>query len=122
MTKRVHTLGPHNTVFHAASLMAHTGISRLVVVENQKPVGIVTLADLVSVNVLLTPKKRVLGSVGPSDLAEKRFAMLHRIEADLILSTCPSCDQNLGEASAKFPNSKQILDLAELVAQPMGLV
>jgi len=55
-------------------------------------------------------------------LAEKRLAMLNSTGADLVLSACPSCNQNLGEASSRLPNSKRVLDLAELVAQQMGLI
>jgi len=57
-----------------------------------------------------------------SALAEKRFAMLNRTGADVITSACPSCDQSLAEVSSKFPDSKRVQDLAELVANQMGLV
>jgi len=56
------------------------------------------------------------------DLAEKRLAMLNSTGAEVITSACPSCSQNLGEASSRFPNSKRVQDLAELVAQQMRLI
>jgi len=56
------------------------------------------------------------------DLAHKRFAMLNRTGADVITSACPSCDQSLGEAASRFPDSKRVQDLAELVAQQMALI
>lgn len=56
------------------------------------------------------------------DLAEKRLTMLNSTGAELVVSACPSCDQNLAEASSKLPDSKRVQDLAELVAQQMGLI
>jgi Fe-S oxidoreductase len=65
---------------------------------------------------------KATNSLMSGDLAEKRLAMLNNTGAELILSACPSCDQNLGEASSRLPNSKRVQDLAELVAQQMGLI
>jgi Fe-S oxidoreductase len=65
---------------------------------------------------------KATNSVMSGDLAEKRLAMLNDTGAEVILSACPSCDQNLGEASSRFPKSKRIQDVAELVAQQMGLM
>jgi len=56
------------------------------------------------------------------ELAEKRLTMLNSTGAQVVVSACPSCDQNLGEVSSKLPNSKRVQDLAELVAQQMGLM
>jgi Fe-S oxidoreductase len=57
----------------------------------------------------------------PGDLAEKRLAMLQRTGADIIASACPSCDQNLAEALSKSQEPKRVQDLAELVAQQIGV-
>lgn len=65
---------------------------------------------------------KATNSAMSGELAEKRFAMLDRTGADLVTSACPSCDQSLGEASSKFPNTRRVQDLAELVAQQMGLI
>lgn len=65
---------------------------------------------------------KATNSVMSGDLADKRIAMLNKTGADIILSACPSCDQNLGEASSRFPDSKRVQDLAELVAQQMSLI
>lgn len=65
---------------------------------------------------------KATNSAMSAELAETRLAMLNSTGADLILSACPSCDQNLAEASSSFPNSKRVQDLAELVAQQMGLM
>jgi heterodisulfide reductase subunit D len=56
------------------------------------------------------------------ELAQKRSTMLQRTGADIITSACPSCDQNLAEALSKVQDSKRVQDLAELVAQQIGLV
>jgi len=64
---------------------------------------------------------KATNSAMSGDLAEKRSAMLQRTGADIITSACPSCDQNLAEALSKFQDSKRVQDLAELVAQQIGL-
>jgi len=56
------------------------------------------------------------------DLADKRLSMLNNTGAEIITSACPSCEQNLGEALSKRPDSTRIQDLAEVVAQQMGLM
>lgn len=56
-----------------------------------------------------------------SELGEKRYAMLSLTGADIIASACPSCEQNLAEVSSKLQESKTVRDIAELVAQQMGL-
>jgi Fe-S oxidoreductase len=55
------------------------------------------------------------------DLAEKRLAMLQRTEANIIASACRYCDQNLAEALSKSQEPKRAQDLAELVAQQIGV-
>lgn len=47
MTRDVVTVTPGDTLAHARRLMLRNGISRLVVVEGDKPVGIVTVTDIV---------------------------------------------------------------------------
>lgn len=48
MTRSVVTVMPNDTLAHARKLMLRNGISRLVVVEEEKPVGMVTITDIVN--------------------------------------------------------------------------
>ncbi|MBM3897649.1 MAG: CBS domain-containing protein [Thaumarchaeota archaeon] len=60
MTKNPVTIGPKHSIFAAANIMSERGFTRLIVVEDRKPIGIVTLSDLVSVGAVLTsPNKRL---------------------------------------------------------------
>ena len=64
---------------------------------------------------------KATNSTMSGNLAEKRLAMLQSTGADIVTSACPSCDQNLTEALSKFQEFKRVQDLAELVAQQIGL-
>jgi len=46
MTKEVLTIGPNSSVMKAAKMMAERSVGSIVVVEKEKPVGIVTERDL----------------------------------------------------------------------------
>jgi CBS domain-containing protein len=47
MTRGPETIEPSDTTAHAASMMIHGGFRHLPVVENGKPVGILSIRDLV---------------------------------------------------------------------------
>ena len=64
---------------------------------------------------------KATNSTMSGNLAEKRLAMLQSTGADIVTSACRSCDQNLTEALSKLQESKRVQDLAELVAQQIGL-
>jgi len=58
MTSNPITVKPSHPIFLAASLMSEHGISRVVVVDKEnKPVGIITLADVTTISALLKPAK-----------------------------------------------------------------
>ncbi len=57
-----------------------------------------------------------------SDLADLRMEILLNTGARTCLSACPSCHQNLMEAAVRKGDSVQVLDIAELVAQQLGLL
>jgi len=60
MTKNPITIGPNHSIFAAANVMSERGFTRLIVIEDEKTVGIVTLSDLVLVGAVLTsPEKRL---------------------------------------------------------------
>ncbi len=48
MTKSVVTIDPQNSLTHAASAMKENGIRHLVAMEQEKPVGIVSIRDVLS--------------------------------------------------------------------------
>lgn len=50
MTRKVITANRHHTLSHIAALMMEKGIGRVVIVDGQKPIGIVTASDLFFVN------------------------------------------------------------------------
>src|SRR5579862_4907508 len=49
MTAGPETIEPSDTVAHAASMMIHGGFRHLPVLENGKPVGVISIRDLVRV-------------------------------------------------------------------------
>lgn len=60
MSKNPITIGPNYSIFAAANVMSERSFTRLIVIEDKKPVGIVTLSDLVPVGAALTsPDKRL---------------------------------------------------------------
>jgi len=60
MSKNPITIGPNYSIFAAANVMSERAFTRLIVIEDKKPVGIVTLSDLVPVGAALTsPDKRL---------------------------------------------------------------
>jgi len=48
MKKKLVTINPDDTVFHAAKLMAENDIGSIIVVKGDKPVGIITERDMVT--------------------------------------------------------------------------
>jgi len=56
-----------------------------------------------------------------STLADMRLEALAATGAEVVVSACPSCYQNLLEASQRKGNMVRVLDLSELVAQRAGL-
>lgn len=56
-----------------------------------------------------------------SALADTRLEALTKTSAEVVVSACPSCYQNLLEASQRKGNELRVLDLSELVAQQLGL-
>lgn len=57
-----------------------------------------------------------------SDLADVRLKILAETGAEVCISACPSCDLMLGEAVLREEGSPRVLDLAEFVAQQVGLL
>lgn len=55
MTKRVFTVAPDETIDTVISVMLDNNVSRVVVVRNNKPVGIITGKDLLPVSTLIEP-------------------------------------------------------------------
>lgn len=55
-------------------------------------------------------------------LADTRYEMLTNTGAQIIVSACPACHQNLSEAAMRRETPLNIVDLAELMAQQLGLV
>jgi len=55
------TIGPNHSIFTAANILSTSGFTRLVVVdEENKPIGIVTLTDIVSVGAALAPMGKLM--------------------------------------------------------------
>jgi len=55
------TIGPNHSIFTVANILSTSGFTRLVVVdEENRPVGIVTLSDIVSVSATLAPTSRLV--------------------------------------------------------------
>lgn len=60
MSKKPVTIGPNHSVFTAANILALMGFTRLVVVDDEnRPIGIVTLTDLVSIGAAIMSPRRV---------------------------------------------------------------
>lgn len=60
MSKKPVTIGPNHSVFTAANILALMGFTRLVVVDDEnRPIGIVTLTDLVSIGAAIVSPRRV---------------------------------------------------------------
>jgi CBS domain-containing protein len=55
MTKRVFTVTPDETTHMVLSVMSNNKVSRVVVVRNQKPVGVITGRDLLPMSALFGP-------------------------------------------------------------------
>lgn len=61
MSKDPVTIGEYHSIFAAAHVMSQRGFTRLIVVDKKdKPVGIITLSDLVSISALLRSQDRPL--------------------------------------------------------------
>jgi len=62
MSKKPVTIGPNHSVFTAANILAVMGFTRLVVVDDEnRPIGIVTLTDLVSAGAAILPSVKATG-------------------------------------------------------------
>src|SRR4030042_2398369 len=46
MTKKVHTIGPNNSLRECAKILERTGVNGLVVTEEKKVVGVITKTDI----------------------------------------------------------------------------
>jgi CBS domain-containing protein len=55
MTRKPITIKPSHSIFLAASLMSEHNITRVIVVDKEKPVGILTLSDLTMISPILKP-------------------------------------------------------------------
>ncbi|MBS7642999.1 CBS domain-containing protein [Candidatus Bathyarchaeota archaeon] len=55
MTRKPITINPSQSIFLAASLMSEHNITRVIVVDKEKPVGILTLSDLTMISPILKP-------------------------------------------------------------------
>ncbi len=73
MTKNPITIGPNYSIFAAANVMSERGFTRLIVTEDRKPVGIVTLSDLVSVGAVLTSPEKRLSIIVKGELIPSRM-------------------------------------------------
>lgn len=73
MTKNPITIGPNYSIFAAANVMSERGFTRLVVVENGKPIGVITLSDLVSVGAVLTSPDKNLSAVIKGELIPSKM-------------------------------------------------
>lgn len=60
MTKRVITISPDKTVYDAARKMARARVGTIIIVQNGKPIGIITESDII--------KKVVAKNLKPSDI------------------------------------------------------
>ena len=73
MTKNPVTIGPNYSIFAAANVMSEMGFTRLIVIEDRKPIGIVTLSDLVSVGAVLTSPDKRLSVIIKGELIPSRI-------------------------------------------------
>ena len=60
MTKKPITIKPSQSIFLAASLMSEHNITRVIVVDDGKPVGILALSDLTMISPILKPVKLMM--------------------------------------------------------------
>lgn len=60
MTKRPITISPSQSIFLAATLMSEHNITRVIVVADGKPMGILALSDLTMVSPILKPRKLIM--------------------------------------------------------------
>ena len=73
MTKNPITIGPNYSIFAAANVMSERGFTRLIVTEDKKIVGIVTLSDLVQVGAALTSPDKRLSIIMKGELIPSRM-------------------------------------------------
>ena len=55
-------------------------------------------------------------------LAKKRVEQAEKLGATIVTSACPACKSNLDEAAVDMESDIQVLDIAEVVAQQLGLI
>ncbi|MBS7642989.1 (Fe-S)-binding protein [Candidatus Bathyarchaeota archaeon] len=65
---------------------------------------------------------RGINSSLAESLALARLKTLLETDAELIVTACPGCEQNLKDAALKQKVGVQVLDVAELVARQLGLL
>jgi Fe-S oxidoreductase len=53
------------------------------------------------------------------DLAKERALEMKNIGAELLLSACPSCKENLKIAAKKLKRGTKVIDIAELVNEAL---
>lgn len=73
MSEKPITIGPNYSIFAAANVMSDRGFTRLIVIADKKPVGIVTLSDLVPVGAALTSPDKRLSIIMKGELIPSRM-------------------------------------------------
>ena len=74
MNRSVVVVTPRDTLAHARNLMLRRGISRLVVVEGEEPVGMVTVSDIIDA-LLGRFMARPLESIMVSEVMSRAWAI-----------------------------------------------
>ncbi|MEM2211058.1 MAG: (Fe-S)-binding protein [Nitrososphaerales archaeon] len=65
---------------------------------------------------------KVTDSQLSESIANKRLEMLIKTGAEVIISACPTCYQSLADATSRKNKALQVIDIAELIAQRLGLM
>lgn len=67
MTKQVFTVMPNNSIMAAISILVSKGVSRIVVVQDKKPIGIITSRDLLPYKGLFDPSRANIEKSSPEE-------------------------------------------------------
>ncbi|MDP3275989.1 MAG: IMP dehydrogenase [Deltaproteobacteria bacterium] len=101
------TVGPNELLEHAVALMRRANVSGLPVVENDRPVGILTARDIrfatnlgLPVSNLMTPRDRLVTAPASITATEAR-ALLHQHRIEKLLVIDPATERLIGLITIK---------------------